>query len=145
MSTTLAYAGPERRRARPSPVVVSLAVTTFAGIVFATLCPIGLRPHLGSADVERFGAWFALGTLVQLAAGRRATSAMVVVALAAIGLEYAQYLAPTRHAQLSDAMIKMLGGVCGGVAGQLMFPVKRWLAQALRPADRAAPWAPEAL
>jgi len=26
-----------------------------------------------------------------------------------------------------------------------MFPVKRWLAQALRPADRAAPWAPEAL
>jgi len=136
------FGGPDRRRAQPSPVLVSLAVTTLFAIAFATLCPIGLRPHLASADEERFGAYFVLGGLAALASGRRTAQAAVLVVLAAFALEYAQHLAPSRHAHLADAMVKALGGVAGALAAQLTFPARRWLARAMKPA--AAPVRPRA-
>jgi hypothetical protein len=124
-----AYVGRERRRTEPSPLVISLAVTVFAAIVFVTLCPIGLRPHLAGADQERFGAWLLLGALVQLAAGRRAALPTAAVIVAAIALESAQHLAPGRHAQVSDALVKAIGGALGCAAGQLVFPIRRHLRQ----------------
>jgi hypothetical protein len=140
-----AYAGRERRSAQPSPLITSLAVTVFAGIVFVTLCPIGLRPHLAGADQERFGAWLVLGALVQLAAGRRVALPTAAVVIAAIALECAQHLAPGRHAQVSDALVKAMGGALGCATGQLVFPIRRWLVRAAAPGARAAPWAPEVL
>ena len=139
--TAPGYSGPDRRRARPSPVLASATVTLFAAIAFSTLCPIGLRPHLASADVERFDAYFALGLVATLAAGRRATGAAVAVVLTALALEYAQYLVPSRDPRLADALVKALGGVCGCLAAQASFPMRRLLAR-IRAHDTYSPYAP---
>jgi hypothetical protein len=124
--------------------MASLAVTAFAAIVFVTLCPIGLRPHLAGPNAERFGAWLVLGLLVQLAAGRRVAAPTAAVIAAALALEYAQHLAPGRHGEVPDALVKAIGGALGCLAGQLLFPLRRILARATAPASRAAPWVPEA-
>jgi len=120
----------ERRVARPSPRWVGLAALGVAAIAFVTLCPIGLRPHLASGDQERFAAFLALGALAGRAAGRRGLAATAAVVLLAFGLELAQGLAPGRHAGLSDALVKALGGVVGVAAAQLAYPLRRALARA---------------
>jgi hypothetical protein len=125
--------------------MASLAATAFAAIVFVTLCPIGLRPHLASPNAERFGAWLLLGILVQLAAGRRIAGPAAAVIAAALALEYAQHLAPGRHGEVTDALVKAIGGALGCLAGQLLFPLRRALSRALAPTPRVAPWAPEIL
>src|SRR4051812_50023557 len=125
MTAAETFRGPERRLARPSPLLIGLAAAVLAAIAFATLCPIGLRPPLATADQERFAAFALLGAVAGLAAGRRALAATALVVLAAFALEAAQGLAPGRDAALSDAMVKALGGVAGSAAAQLMFPLKR--------------------
>ena len=57
------FRGLERRVTTPSPVFAILSVLVVAAIAFASLCPIGLRPHLASANQERIGAYFLLGFL----------------------------------------------------------------------------------
>jgi len=141
MAPPASHARPERRLARPSPLVVGLALAGAAGIAFVTLCPIGLRPHLGSATQERFGAYFVLGVLVALAAGRRWLGATAVVLLLAFGLEAAQALAPGRDPAMSDALVKALGGVLGAAVAQLVFPIRRLIART----PRLAALPPEAL
>ena len=128
-----AYAGRDRRRARPSALAIAVAAAGLSAIAFATLCPIGLRPHLAGANVERFCAYLGLGLLVSRAAGRKALTATLGVIALAIALEAAQRLVPGRHAALPDAAIKALGGVLGVAAHQLSFPFKRWLARAGAP------------
>lgn len=130
MTPVSAYAGRERRLARPSPLLVALALTALAAIAYATLCPIGLRPHLGGADQERFGAFFLLGGLVALAAGRRWVGATAAVALVAFGLEAAQGFMPDRDPRLADAMVKVLGGAAGVALAQLLFPIRRLVLRA---------------
>ncbi len=100
----------------PLPFVV-LAALLFCAIAAATLCPQALRPHLGPADLERFGAYLAFGLCTAWAFPRRPLAVVVVVALAAFGLEAAQKLAPGRDAHLSDASVKALGGLCGAALG----------------------------
>jgi hypothetical protein len=119
------YAGPERRFSKPSPVFIALAVLGVAGIAYATLCPIGMRPHLASADQERFGAYFVLGGAVALAAPRRWLSSTLFVVALAIGLEASQLLVPGRDARVGDALIKACGGVLGSAVGHAVFPAKR--------------------
>jgi hypothetical protein len=132
MTTHLAYAVPERRVARPSPWWIGLAVLALAAITFVTLCPISLRPHFANADQERFAAFLVLGALVGRAAGRRGLAATAAVVLLALALEFAQDLAPGRHAAFSDALVKALGGVVGAAAAQLSFPLRRWVLRCIR-------------
>ncbi len=125
MPTKRPYAGPERRRARPSPLMIALAAGGVAAVAFATLCPIGLRPHLAGANQERFGAYLLLGVLVGLAAQRRWLMGTTVVVALAFGLEAAQHLAPGRHAVLSDAAVKALGGAFGAASVEFSFSLRR--------------------
>ncbi|GJD43933.1 hypothetical protein AFCDBAGC_1795 [Methylobacterium cerastii] len=86
-----------------------------AALVFVTLSPIGLRPSVAPANVERALAYGALGMLFVLAYPRRWPVVLAgVVALAAI-LELGQGLTLTRHGRLSDFLVKggaaMLGTV----------------------------------
>ena len=129
MANARSYAGRERRWARPSPLVVGLAGLVVAGIVFSTLCPIDLRPRLANPDVERFAAYFLLGGLVALAAGRRGLAGLAMIVVLAFTLEAAQGLAPGRDPALSDAIVKALGGVFGSAAGQLFFAARRMARQ----------------
>lgn len=125
MARTAAYSGPNRRFAKPSPLVVGLAALAVCGIAFATLCPIELRPRMAEPDAERFAAFFGLGGLIALAAGRRWIGATAAVMLLAFGFEAAQLVVPGRDAMLSDAIIKAMGGVCGSAAAQAVFAARR--------------------
>jgi hypothetical protein len=129
MTRTAPYAGPERRLAKPSTAVIGLALLGVAAIAVVTLCPIGLRPHLASANVERFGAYLVMGALISRAAGRRALAATVLVMVLAFGLEAGQRFAPGRHSQIADAVVKAFGGVTGVGGFQLMFPLRRLIVE----------------
>lgn len=130
------YSGVERRVAKPSPKLVAAAILGVLGITYATLCPIELRPQLGSADEERFGAYFALGVIVSLVAPRRAGAVFSLLVLLAFGLEAAQRLVPGRHGEFADACVKATGGVCGAQLGFASFALRRWLERATRPLNR---------
>jgi hypothetical protein len=103
------YAGPERRKAKPS----------------ATLCPIGMRPHFAPADLERFGAYFVLGLIVSRAAPRRALGVIAFLITLAFGLEAAQLFIPGRDGRFTDACVKATGGVVGAQLGLLQFAAQR--------------------
>ncbi len=138
MAQAPSYPGANRRFAKPSPLLLSLVVLGIAAITFATLCPISLRPHLASANQERFGAYVVLGGLLALAAGRRWLASAMFVVVLVCALEAAQLLVPGRDAVISDALVKALGGVLGSVAGQFMFPLRRLIAGQLRPVNALA-------
>lgn len=97
-----------------------MMVVAWAGlglIAFATLSPIDMRPDLGSAGIERFGAFAVMGLLFALAYPGRPLTVLAIIVLAAFGLEASQWLTPDRHGQAADAMIKFAGGMAGiGVA-----------------------------
>lgn len=142
MVGTVSYAGPERRRARPSPWVIGGALAAVAGIVFVTVCPIGLRPHFADANAERFAAYVVAGALIARARGRAWVSAAAAVVVLALVLEAAQALVPGRHAMAPDAIVKALGGLCGVVAVESFFGlrrvVRRWSSAAGRRAEAVA-------
>ena len=142
MTAATLFARPERRRARPSRAVIAAALVGAAGIAFVTLCPIGLRPHLASANFERLVAYALLGVLISRATGRRGLGATVLVMGLALGLEAAQRLAPGRHAHLADAIVKACGGVSGVAGHRLMFPLRRALVRWSGPADPRGVLAP---
>ena len=125
MATATAPNGLNRRFARPSPIIVGLALLSAGAIAFATLCPIGMRPHVLPANGERFLAYALLGALVSRASGRRWLLATAIVVFVALGLEAAQWLVPGRDAAMADAMVKALGGVLGSGAAQLVYPIRR--------------------
>jgi VanZ family protein len=93
--------------------VTALAWALAAFIVFATWAPQGLRPHLASAPVERFGAYFLTAAAFVLAYPRRPVLLSVAAVSFAVVLELGQFLAPGRDPGLPDAIEKALGGVCG--------------------------------
>lgn len=102
---------------------------TLAFIVFATLSSLDMRPRIGGAvHLERFGAFWLLGFLFAAVYPRRIAVVFLLVAAVAIGLEFSQFLSPTRHARLSDLAVKVAGAT-GGVA-------TCWLAMRLLPRFR---------
>lgn len=84
-------------------------------ITFATLAPIGDRPHLPDAgpDLERFIAFLVLAGALATAYPRRRGMILVLAVGLAIGLESAQLIEPTRHGRPHDAVIKCLGALAG--------------------------------
>ncbi|NEW91494.1 hypothetical protein [Rhodopseudomonas sp. BR0M22] len=89
-----------------------------AGIAFATLSPIGLRPTTGlSPSIERFGAFALVGALFAAAYPRYILFAALIVLGAAALFELLQVLEPSRHGRLFDASVKLAGGTCGLAAG----------------------------
>jgi hypothetical protein len=137
------YPGRDRRIARPSPLFIALSVTVLAGIAFATLCPIGLRPHFASANVERFGAYALLGFVIAMTFRRRVLMVAVTVIVLAVALEAGQLLIPGRDARVVDAAFKALGGLSGVAAGYAFFPLKRLTNRLMHPMFvKAAPAKP---
>lgn len=96
---------------RKVATVVAWAVLLF--IVYATLSPIQLRPHVAGAGLERFGAFACAGLLFGIAYPRHLLSVLLLVVGAAAGLEVMQHLTPDRHGHVSDAVVKIAGGVIG--------------------------------
>jgi hypothetical protein len=113
--------------AKASPALLCFVTLCVAAIAFATLCPIDLRPHLASADEERFGAYFVLGLVVSQTAPRQSGAVLSFLVLLAFGLEAAQTLIPGRDGRFADACVKATGGVLGAQIGFMSYAVRRWL------------------
>jgi hypothetical protein len=109
-----------------SRLVRLLAWALLLGIVFVTLSPLGLRPETGvSPRLERFVAFFILSAAFTLAYPRHLVRVLLLVAIAAIGLELLQLIVPSRDARLSDMLVKLFGGAAGATAGIVLLRLKR--------------------
>ncbi|UVK45116.1 hypothetical protein BPNPMPFG_000614 [Mesorhizobium sp. AR07] len=96
------------------------ALALLAIIVFATLSPIQMRPHIAPANVERALAYVLLGLAMALGFPNRLYQTVIFVVVIAGVLELLQIIDPGRHARLIDALVKAFAGVIGIVVGQLL-------------------------
>ncbi|HYF55049.1 MAG TPA: hypothetical protein VEA41_12390 [Salinarimonas sp.] len=95
-----------------------LAWLLLALVAAATLCPIELRPASGlSVNRERFMAFALVGGAFSLAYPRRRALVIALLLGSAAALEVLQHLAPGRHGEVRDAVIKAAGGLLGCLAG----------------------------
>jgi VanZ family protein len=94
-------------------IIIILAWSTLLAIAFATLSPIGLRPHVGDVSGERFLAFAAVGLLFGMAYPRHLWLVTLLVGGAAVGLEILQHLTPDRHGRIPDALVKLAGALTG--------------------------------
>lgn len=94
-------------------IALALFWALLAFIVFSTLSPLHLRPHLSRASVERAGAFFALAVALGTGYPRRLLLVALVICSIAAGSEAFQLLVPTRHARLLDGLEKTAGGLAG--------------------------------
>lgn len=99
----------------------------FAALVAVTLGPIGYRPRtVFPVDIERAGAYFAVGLTFALAYPRHVWWAVAFVIAGAIGLEWLQNLRPDRHGRESDALVKIAGAAIGLGLGWLLAAAWEW-------------------
>lgn len=94
-------------------IIIILAWSTLLAIAFATLSPIGLRPHVGDVTGERFLAFAVVGLLFGLAYPRHLWLVTLLVGGAAMSLEVLQHLTPDRHGEIPDALVKLAGALTG--------------------------------
>ncbi|CDM57482.1 MULTISPECIES: VanZ family protein [Rhizobium] len=96
-----------------------------AAIIFATLSPIGLRPHtVTSVNLDRALAYSLVGFMFAVAYPRHWLAVAILLFLGALAIEYLQYLSPTRHARLHDALVKILGASVGVLVGCVLNKVR---------------------
>ncbi len=87
--------------------------------VLATVVPIGLRPHVAlPANADRALAFTVLGLAFGIAYPRRWLTVCLLLVLAAFSIESLQFLSPSRHPGLPDAVIKAFSALCGVAAAQ---------------------------
>ncbi|MDP4025817.1 hypothetical protein Q8W71_24610 [Methylobacterium sp. NEAU 140] len=104
--------------------LLRLAVwTLLAALMFVTLAPIGLRPEVGPANLERVLAYGGFGLLATLAYPRQRLAVLLAVVAAAALLEYGQVLTATRHGRPTDFLVKAGGGAAGWLAAQAVLLV----------------------
>ncbi|MBA4220206.1 MAG: hypothetical protein C0458_05700 [Methylobacterium sp.] len=86
-----------------------------AVVVFATLSPIGARPHLAhmGPQLERFIAYLVAAAALATAYPARKGAILICIVAGAAGLEIAQHFEASRHARALDALVKIMGGVSG--------------------------------
>ncbi|MFC3322938.1 VanZ family protein [Mesorhizobium cantuariense] len=97
----------------------TVAMALLAIIIFATLSPIQMRPHIAEANIERALAYVLLGFALALGFPNRLYQAVVFVAVTAGVLELLQIIDPGRHAHIADALVKACAGIVGILVGQL--------------------------
>lgn len=101
-----------------------LAWLILAVVVFSTLSPIGMRPHLGAAHVERFAAFALLGFLFSVVYPRSTGAVALCVVAGVAGLELLQMLVAGRHARIADVAVKAAGGILGVASAWLLMRLR---------------------
>ena len=102
-----------------------IAWLLLAGLVFATLSPINLRPISPlPTQLERSIALAIVGCAFALAYPRNLPIVVAVVLGSTVLLELLQLLAPSRHGRVIDVAVKLFGASFGIAAGTLLR--RRW-------------------
>jgi apolipoprotein N-acyltransferase len=91
-----------------------------ATLIFVTLSPIGLRPEVGPANMERAVAYALFGIVATLAYPRHRFAILLVVVAVAGLLELGQGLDPSRHGRLADFAVKAGSGAAGWLAASAL-------------------------
>ncbi|GJE39801.1 hypothetical protein [Methylobacterium persicinum] len=97
--------------------------TVLAVLVFVTLSPIGLRPEVAPANLERCAAYALFGTLAVLAFPRHRLAILIAILAVAGILEAGQGLSPSRHGRVSDFLVKAGSGAAGWLAASALVAV----------------------
>jgi VanZ family protein len=101
-----------------SKITKLLAWLLLAFILFVTVSPIELRPHtIETPDIDRATAYLLAGLAFALAYPKQWKTVAALLIFGAVGIEYLQYLSPTRHARLHDAGVKAMGAALGLTVG----------------------------
>jgi VanZ family protein len=98
-------------RLRQVALLAAWALVVF--IVFATLGPQRMRPHLARASLERFGAFFLLAAAFTAAYPKRPWAIAAAAVGFAVVLELGQFVAVGRDPGVKDVIEKALGGMFG--------------------------------
>ncbi|PZM15558.1 VanZ family protein [Rhizobium tubonense] len=97
-----------------------LAWLLLAFIIFATVSPIGDRPHdYLPVQVDRALAFFLLSAFFVIASPRRWLIVGVLCIASAFVIEDLQYLSPSRDPDMADAVVKATGALLGVAAAHL--------------------------
>jgi VanZ family protein len=98
-----------------------IAWLLLAGLIFATLSPIDLRPVTPlPVQLERSLAVAVIGFVFAIAYPRHIWLAAALVLGAIVLLEMLQLVTPTRHGRITDAAVKVAGACVGLLAGWLI-------------------------
>ncbi len=90
-------------------------------VAVMTLSPISLRPISPfGPNAERFIAYAAVAMAFAIAYERHFVRAAILIIGSALVLEALQRLAPTRHGEVRDVLIKLAGAALGLVVGKLI-------------------------
>ncbi|WP_063779851.1 VanZ family protein [Microvirga massiliensis] len=108
-------------------------------IAIFTLSPIGLRPTTAApANLERFVAFAALGGAFWLGyPNRRFGSLLLAIGIAGL-LEILQHVAPGRHGEFRDFVVKSFGLMSGAVCAQVLDWLVNGIATTHRPDERGS-------
>jgi hypothetical protein len=99
-----------------------LAWLLLAAIIFVTISPIGLRPHtMTSVNADRALAYAVTGFVFALGYPKQWKLVALLLFFGALAIEFLQYLSPTRHARLHDAVIKATGAMLGILTGRATY------------------------
>ena len=102
-----------------------IAWLLLAGLIFATLSPINLRPISPlPTQLERSIALAIVGCAFALAYPRNLPIVVAVVLGSTVLLELLQLFAPSRHGRVIDVAVKLFGASFGIAAGTLLR--RRW-------------------
>lgn len=98
-----------------------LAWAALAFVIFATVSPIELRPHdVLPVNLDRALAFAVLCALFVMAYPRHFMLVAAIIIVGAFAIEFLQYLEPSRHPRLHDAIIKAVGAAIGMLGGWLI-------------------------
>jgi hypothetical protein len=115
------------------------ALALLALIVFATLSPIEMRPHIADANVERGLAYVLLGLAIAIGFPKRVYQVAIFVICTAGVLEMLQIIDPGRHARFLDAFLKASAGIAGIIVGHVLARAANRAGLAKAQSDPASP------
>lgn len=98
-----------------------IAWLLLAFILFATVVPIGDRPHdLLPVQVDRALAFILMTAFFVIAYPARWVLVGLLCIASAYGIEATQYLQPSRDPHIADANVKAIGSVIGLLLGAIV-------------------------